>query len=564
MHPYMIVIMAAALMVLAAAVLMIRENQRQKEELRRRFRENFGTVLSQSYTDEEMERIGAFSRKKDSPKKGYLDDITWNDLEMDQIFARVNQTLSAPGEEVLYRMLRMPLSAETSGHFQEMTEFFRKDAKAREEMQLILAGIGKKTRYSLGSAAEELAQAPEISWIAHGVQAGALVLSLFLLPVVPVAGVFAVFGFLVFNAFTYQTGKDRRDTEAFRGLFAVLCQILEAGRKLEKITWKETEENCRKVAEIRRELGRFQKRSFWFTAGSAAGAGAAKLFLDYLNLFFHVDLLVYPGLLREAREHREGFGELLEAVGEIDAAIAVASFREQLPWCCTPRFLSTGESQMEVQDLFHPLLEHPVANSFTARRGVLLTGSNASGKSTFLKAAAVNAVLAQTISVCTASFYRAPRCQICTSIALRDSIQNGESYFMAEIRSLKRILALAEEQTPVLCVIDEVLRGTNTVERIAASSGILRSLARPKVYCFAATHDLELTQILRNFYDNYHFEETVTGGDVCFSYQLKNGPSVSRNALILLERSGYGEEIVTSAREAAENFEKNGVWEVLA
>ena len=410
MHPYMIVIMAAALMVLAAAVLMISENQRQKEELRRRFRENFGTVLSRSYTDEEMERIGAFSRKKDSPKKGYLDDITWNDLEMDQIFARVNQTLSAPGEEVLYRMLRMPLSAETSGHFQEMTEFFRKDAKAREEMQLILAGIGKENQVFPGQRGGRTGTgAGDLMDRAWSPGRGHWCFLCFCSRWFPLQGFSRCLDFWCSMRSPTRPGKDRRDTEAFRGLFAVLCQILEAGRKLEKITWKETEENCRKVAEIRRELGRFQKRSFWFTAGSAAGAGAAKLFLDYLNLFFHVDLLVYPGLLREAREHREGFGELLEAVGEIDAAIAVASFREQLPWCCTPRFLSTGESQMEVQDLFHPLLEHPVANSFTARRGVLLTGSNASGKSTFLKAAAVNAVLAQTISVCTASFYRAPR-----------------------------------------------------------------------------------------------------------------------------------------------------------
>ena len=510
-----------------------------------------------------MERIGAFSRKKDSPKKGYLDDITWNDLEMDQIFARVNQTLSAPGEEVLYRMLRMPLSAETSGHFQEMTEFFRKDAKAREEMQLILAGIGKKTRYSLGSAAEELAQAPEISWIAHGVQAGALVLSLFLLPVVPVAGVFAVFGFLVFNAFTYQTGKDRRDTEAFRVCSLFCVRFWKPGESWRKLPGRKR----RKLPE-----------------GGRNPAGAGKVSEAFV--------LVH-GRKRGRRGGGQAVSGLSESVFPCGSAGLSGTFErgERTQRRVRRTVGSGGRDRYTRSRVFSGAASLVLYAQVSLHRGIPNGSSGslspaagtsggqflhspkrcASDRIQRLRKVHVsegcgqsNAVLAQTISVCTASFYRAPRCQICTSIALRDSIQNGESYFMAEIRSLKRILALAEEQTPVLCVIDEVLRGTNTVERIAASSGILRSLARPKVYCFAATHDLELTQILRNFYDNYHFEETVTGGDVCFSYQLKNGPSVSRNALILLERSGYGEEIVTSAREAAENFEKNGVWEVLA
>ena len=102
-----------------------------------------------------------------------------------------------------------------------------------------------------------------------------------------------------------------------------------------------------------------------------------------------------------------------------------------------------------------------------------------------------------------------------------------------EIRSLKRILDAAEEEEPVLCFVDEVLRGTNTAERIAASSNILRYLAEKGTHCFAATHDLELTEILKDCFEMYHFSETVTEDTLSFDYTLKEGKATSRNAILL-------------------------------
>ena len=110
-------------------------------------------------------------------------------------------------------------------------------------------------------------------------------------------------------------------------------------------------------------------------------------------------------------------------------------------------------------------------------------------------------------------------------MALRDNLAGGESYYIVEIKALKRILDMTEQRTkentpPVLCFVDEVLRGTNTVERIAASSQILRSLSERGVLCFAATHDIELTELLKDYYTNYHFAEEICDGDVVFNYQL--------------------------------------------
>ena len=143
----------------------------------------------------------------------------------------------------------------------------------------------------------------------------------------------------------------------------------------------------------------------------------------------------------------------------------------------------------------------------------------------------------------------------------RDDLSNGESYYIVEIKALKRILdAVPNSDTPLLCFVDEVLRGTNTVERIAASAQILKCLAQKSVQCFAATHDIELTHLLEEWYSNYHFEEQIKDDDVLFNYQLKEGRATSRNAISLLKVMGYDEAIINAARARADKFTETGKY----
>ena len=114
----------------------------------------------------------------------------------------------------------------------------------------------------------------------------------------------------------------------------------------------------------------------------------------------------------------------------------------------------------------------------------------------------------------------------------------------------------------ILCFVDEVLRGTNTVERIAASTQILKSLGHSGILCFAATHDIELTELLQNDFDNYHFEEDVRDGDIFFNYRLKSGKATTRNAIRLLELMGYDQAVIERASAQAEQFVASGVWKL--
>ena len=108
--------------------------------------------------------------------------------------------------------------------------------------------------------------------------------------------------------------------------------------------------------------------------------------------------------------------------------------------------------------------------------------------------------------------------------------------------------------------MDELRRGTNTVERIAASTQILKSLQGSRIICFAATHDIELTRLLEEEYDNYHFSEEVRDGDVMFDYKLQCGRATTRNAIRLLELMGYDKAIIDKAYRQAETFMETGEW----
>ena len=165
---------------------------------------------------------------------------------------------------------------------------------------------------------------------------------------------------------------------------------------------------------------------------------------------------------------------------------------------------------------------------------------------------AVNAILAQTVSTCPCKEYNGANFGIYSSIAVNDSILKGESYFMAEIRSLKRIVDASDKiGKPVICFIDEIFKGTNTAERIAAANAVLHYLRERKVIVFAATHDHELTTLAADLYENVHFSERIEGGDVLFTYKLEKGPSVSTNAIALLRKNGFPEEVIKKKKKLA-------------
>lgn len=565
----MVIMIFILAVIILAAIAGRRNRRRRDQELRESLLENFGNVARNNkiYPDGRWEQIPRYYEKHRCSWQ--IDDITWNDLEMDRLYRIMDTTNSGAGEEYLYWLLRTPALGDDGSRCEPAAlDWWRDHPKERVDIQRILQEMGRNGKYSLYDYLEMLDKVkdrplyrdlpaillPLLSGVlmaAWNVQIGLICL-------------LVSFGYNMVSYFRIKSGINPYLT-TFRYVLRLLsCGSLIADRDIPIYS-----DQCSVMRQSAAEFADFRRGSGILLRDTMGASGnPADILMDYICILFHLDIMKFGSMLRQLRGREERIDALVTAVGRIDAECAAASWRESLPYYCVPGFTrnpeypASKESIYRADDLYHPMLEHPVANSIDVCRPVLLTGSNASGKSTFLKAAALGALLAQTVSTVPARFYRAPKYRVFTSMALRDDLSGGESYFIVEIRSLKRILDASSDGSglPVLCCVDEVLRGTNTVERISASTEILRTLAVRNITVFAATHDLELTELLKNLYDNYHFTEDLSEGDVRFSYRLLHGSADSRNAILLLRALGYDSQIADRAQERAGHFLETGEW----
>lgn len=539
---------------------MLRNRNRRLLRIQRRIEREWGNVPEREYASGEIENISHYFLNKlerGDVEGHYIDDITWNDLDMDSIFCMLNRTYSSVGQEYLYYILRTPqLAEEELLERERLIRHFAENEELRTAFQMRYFEIGRTRRVSVSDYVKLLEEQKTESNLQHYLSVALLAVCVAVcfvnLPIGMIAGITA----LSVNLRGYY--KKRRQIEPYFVTFTHIIRMLKAGEQIGRVKDSEIDMYVQKITEIRKKFAGFQKKAN-FLSGDNKDSGLADVFLDYLCLIFRIDLIIYNQMLGEVQKKSSEIYELMEILGKIEAVIAIASYRASLPFYTEPEF-EAGSRKLHLKNVYHPMIADPVANSITAERGVLITGSNASGKSTFLKTVAINAILAQSIHTCLAHEYRAGYFRVYSSMALKDDLNSQESYYIVEIKSLKRILGAAGQDTPVLCFVDEVLRGTNTVERIAASAQILKSLAGENVLCFAATHDIELTHLLEESYDNYHFQEEIAENDILFNYVLYKGRATSRNAIKLLGIIGYDEKIIKNADRTAEYFLETGEW----
>jgi len=540
---------------------MLRENKKRRIKFRKKLAAMWGQFPDREYTKEELDRISHYAKRQE--EEGFrIDAITWNDLDMDRIFMLLNQTISSPGEDYLYYLLQKPeFKKETLEERNRLMEYFHSHQEERRAIQEMLGNIGRLPDTTLSDAVHVLADIKLPNKRKHILMAMMALTSIVSFMIVPRYGIFIMIAVSCFNIFQYMKHKDRVDP--YLTCFQEVLKMLAAADKLERCKMPGIAAYLNEISVYKKELSKFRKGSHLVVNRGGVTGRLEDLLMDYIRMILHIDLIKFNDMVTEMKKHQSAVDGLLKNYGILDSMISVASFREALPYYTLPDFTSADTKDtavMEVTNVYHPLLQEPVANSIHAAGGTLLTGSNASGKSTFLKNIAINSILAQTIFTCTATAYNAPFLKIMTSMALKDDLQGGESYYIVEIKSLNRILEEAKKKEPLLCVIDEVLRGTNTIERIAASSRILAALDQKHILTFAATHDIELTYILEDIYTNYHFEEEVKEQDVVFNYLLESGRATTRNAIRLLDMIGYDKQIVEDSKKAAEEFEESGVW----
>ncbi|MCM1162225.1 MAG: hypothetical protein NC412_13525 [Roseburia sp.] len=534
------------------------EERRAKKKFREKLEKDYGKPSRKQYVEGRLSTISGYYKKTIGETDFFIDDITWNDLDMDRLYQTMDYTFSAAGEEVLYKTLRCPSMEE--GIFKEREEkinYFRENKEKRINVQLLFASIGRTGKYSIVDYFDYLdnLKAEKLTrHIAMLIGIGASLAGMFFEPAI---GLTAFCILLALNIIWYFPSQ--KQIAPYITTFSYLLRIIKTIEKLDKCHVPVFEKEMKALKRLRKETKAFAKGAFLIFGDKAVKSNPFEILLDYIKMCFHIDILKFYSMLKEAKKHKRDFLEMFETIGSMEMVISIGAYRESLSYYCLPRFCD--KLYIEGEEMYHPLVENPIANSFREDKGMLLTGSNASGKSTFLKTVAVNVILAQTIYTCMAKSFTSSIFRVYSSMSLKDDLAARESYFIVEIKALKRVIdAVKRKGAPVLCFVDEVLRGTNTVERIAASTEILESLLGEGSMCFAATHDIELTRLLEGRYHNFHFEETIIENDVKFNYKLEEGRATTRNAIQLLGVLQYDRQIIEKAEKRAERFVNTGKW----
>ncbi len=537
----------------------IYDRKRDQQRLERYLQRTWGKPAERDFSQDQVEAIAAYY--EENRDEWDVDDITWNDLNMDQVYPVLNHTRTSIGEEYLYALLRKPVVDQQELEERErLVQCFLDRPEESMRLQKALAEIGKLTRMSVYRHLQTVQDLPDGKRFRHILSMLAMVLCIPLCLVLPEFMVLAGAILIAVNVVTYYQSKAEMDP-CIR-LFSFVVRMVGQCENVASVRIVGLEKYQQELSGLTGCFRKFCRGSYLVAGGRQMGGDILDSLMDYVRMLFHVDLIKIGTMRIEIQKYQKELFRMYEIIGYIDSMLSVASYRtmEQGQYC-VPEFVTDGEVLLDIEQIRHPLLPDGVTNSLHTCQSVLLTGSNASGKSTFLKTVAINAILAQTLHTVLAQGYRSSMFHIASSMALRDDIMEQESYYIVEIKSLKRILDRSQNASlPILCFIDEVLRGTNTVERIASSSQILRVLANQGNLCFAATHDIELTYLLEQDYANYHFQEQITEEDVCFDYRLHTGRTNSRNAIKLLQMLGYDKTVIQSAEDMVQHFLDTGKW----
>lgn len=553
-------------------VLQIAFSRKKKKDTRAFIEKLFAGGGSYKNTDEEFKKVKALHeyRKKHCGSAEYfpIDEITAADLSIDELYKNIDICGSFYGREVLYDMLMTPVNnLEKLKNRNSLISFFQENENDRIDIALSLQEIGRKCDMPLCESLSTVAACEKEGNVL--IDYMCMLLGLFSCAVIfisPYIGFFVFFFILFTNLILYYAKKSR--IAAYLSAFAGIVRLIRCTRWfVSKTTLSVYQQQLDEMKELLKEVSPIERGSVLLVSGRNATGGVVDFILDYLRMFLHLDIICFYSMLKKAAAHKERLLRLSYLIGSLDSYICIASYRKRSSFYCMPE-LSDKTQKLRIDELYNPLIDNAVVNDICESGCVLLTGSNASGKSTFLRSVALAAILAETIYTVPAKKYSACFMAVATSMSLKDNILKGDSYYMAEIKSIRRILDMAENEIPLLCCIDEVLRGTNTAERISASSEILKYLSdiskKSSVKCYAATHDLELVKILDGEYESYCFYEIIDekSGDIHFPYKLEKGSSKSRNAIKLLEAMGYAKDITDRAKKRCDSYLKNGGWEI--
>ncbi|MEZ5489373.1 MAG: hypothetical protein R3F50_03530 [Gammaproteobacteria bacterium] len=502
--------------------------------------------------DRDLSSISAlFELTQSELGKTTVDDKTWLDLDLNSLFRKIDATMTSVGQQYLYRKLRTLESPD--GCLEDdyyVASLLQEDQATREKLQIWIGMLKEGDAKSVTKVL--FSNFPVVNFPILGIALWSL-FSVITIVFGLVSGggyLFLILPILIANFSLARYFERVTDNASY--VLPYLYIVIAVSERLAGLTLEPRIPACMRLKELKKPIRKVRKALKLVSISQNHESILINNMMYLINLAFPYDVIAYSLSMKKVISEIDVMRSCFLSIGSLDASISIAAYLNHHPQTCNPEL--TDELVIELQDAYHPLLEEYVSNSFSTNgRSALITGSNMAGKTTFIKTIGVNLVLSRTLWICHADYARFPVVDIFSSIKTADGLEEGKSFYFSELERIKQFLEMAKRGHKCLILIDEIYRGTNTVERIAGSAAVLQELATNNLV-FVTTHDIELANYLNEQFDLWYFEETGSRTNP-FDYKLRSGVCRTRNAIKLMENMGYPESITNIARRFVKDME---------
>jgi hypothetical protein len=477
-----------------------------------------------------------------------ISDKTSNDLDLEEVFMYLDRTVSKVGQQYLYHSIRtLPKDNQRNTVQEQLIGALSKDPALVSKIILQLSRLNSSDVFGISNLFQDQQVAkPSWFWVIQllfSCSILCLILSIFMPWMVIVLLVF-------FTANSFIHFWNKGNTFQYAASIPQLIILNNVSRALSKhpvltIGNEEIHQSISDVQRICRKMSLFKLEASLKDDMTSIADSALEL---VKMLFILEPIFLFRGI-KKIKAKQQQIHHIFTFVGQIDSALSISALRNSIPNYCIPKI--SEQQNIVGTDLYHPLIEDCCKNSIEiSNKSILLTGSNMSGKTTFIRIIGINTLLAQTINTSFSTQFSIPKLNIHSAVRISDDLLSSKSYYFEEVTTIKEMIGECQDGVHNLFLLDEIFKGTNTNERIAAGKAVLSHLNRNN-FVFVSTHDLELTNLLADEYEMYHFTEAIDADQIVFDYKLKRGKLQFTNALKILRINDYPDDIVNEAESIA-------------
>jgi len=484
-----------------------------------------------------------------------LSDKTLNDIDFQELFKIFDRTISSIGQQFLYdRLVTISDNIRDHSSNEKFISQVSRDADLRLRIQKNLYPLQNKDAYFITSLFQDILLKKPQWYFMLPVLSISMAAMASMITIYPMAiiGVFIVFA-INLGIHLYTRKKSQQYISSIPQLNN-LINAAEAVIKLETV-FPVNEEIKNSVSKLRN----INRKTFLFKAEPAL-KGVFDLLLWYgfemIKIVFLIEPIIFFRYLEQIKIKQNEITIVFRYIAEIDTCISIASLRSEYNDYSMPTYYDNPK-KIQCKDMYHPMVKDCITNDFHIdNKSILLTGSNMSGKTTFIRTLAVNLITSYNLNTSFSSLCMIPLLNIFSALRISDDLLNDKSYYFEEVLTIKTMMDHGISQSGKIFFLDEIFKGTNTVERISAGKAILSALAKNNIV-IVSTHDIELAELLKEEYDLYHFSEIVDNKTVDFDYKIKPGKLMKRNAIRILELNGYPDSVIKEALSLSAKFKNN-------